>query len=83
MQHVTYNLEQNIWRHFYPLGQLPFTTSETEPDYYQQKMHVELPNDRRDKMRGIKMLHIEGKYPAKHLKSKFWQLCYKIENNQL
>ena len=67
MQHVIYNLEKNISRHFYPLGQLRFTTNETEPDYYQQKMHVELPNDRRIKIRGIKMLCIEGEYPARNL----------------
>ena len=32
--------EQNIWRLFHVLAELLFTTSETEQDYYHQKVNV-------------------------------------------
>ena len=35
-----YNLEQNIYRLFHVLAQFLFTTSETEIDYYHQKVDV-------------------------------------------
>ena len=35
-----YNLGQNICRFFHVLEQFLFTTSETELDYYQQKVDV-------------------------------------------
>ena len=35
-----YNLGQNIWRLFQFLAELFFTTSETELDYYRQKVSV-------------------------------------------
>ena len=37
---ISDNLGQNICILFHILAQLPFTTSETELDYYQQKMKV-------------------------------------------
>ena len=38
MEH--YNLGQNIWRVFHVLLQFLFTTSETELEYYHQKVSV-------------------------------------------
>ena len=38
------NPGQNIWRLFHILAQFLLTTSETEPDYYHQKVY-ELPHD--------------------------------------
>ena len=37
---MCYNLGQNIWRLFHLLVQFFFTASETEPDYYHQKVSV-------------------------------------------
>ena len=37
---LSYNFGQNIWRLFHFLAQFLFTTSETELDYYHQKMNV-------------------------------------------
>ena len=36
----TCNLGQNIWRLFHILAKFVFTTSETELDYYHQKVNV-------------------------------------------
>ena len=38
MRQGNYNLGQNIWRLFDVLAQFLFTTSETELDYYHQKV---------------------------------------------
>ena len=38
------NPGQNIWKLFHSLAQFLLTTSETEPDYYHQKVN-ELPHD--------------------------------------
>ena len=35
-----YSLGQNIWKLSYVLAQLPFTKSETELDYYRQRVNV-------------------------------------------
>ena len=37
---LDYNFRQNIWRHFRVLAQFLFPTSETEVDYYHQKVSV-------------------------------------------
>ena len=39
---TVYNLGQNIWRLFHFLEQFFFTTSETELDYYHQKVSVQV-----------------------------------------
>ena len=47
----TYNIEQNIWRLFHILAQFFFTSSETELDYYHQKVIVKLPHELPDDLR--------------------------------
>ena len=39
---VSHKLGQNICRLFHFLGQVPFTISETELDYYHQKVNVQI-----------------------------------------
>ena len=77
---VACNLGQNICRLFHFLAQFLFTTSETEPDYYHQKVNAyELLNDLRLKdprkfenfKKNPEMLEFDGEYPAGYPKAKF------------
>ena len=87
---LAWNLGQNILRLFHFLVQFFFTTSETEIDYYYQKVHVQVA------LRVVKRLKtydfrklgnfkkisetlgFDGKYPAVHRKVKFW--CFLVKN---
>ena len=76
---LTYNLGQNIRRLFDFLAKFVFTTSETELDYYHQKVSARVVE--RLKTQDLKklgnfqkipeMLVFNGKYPAVQLKAKF------------
>ena len=39
---LIYNLGQDIWRYFHVLAQFLFTTSETELQYYHQRVSVQV-----------------------------------------
>ena len=90
----TYSLGQNICR-LSCLAQLRFTTSETELDYYRQKVIVGVVSQIAEpfktldlkELRNFKkipeILGTESKCPASHPKANFWQLCQKIAKNQM
>ena len=80
---------------FYVFEQFLFNTSETELNYYHQKVTMWVvwrvaegfkTKDLR-KLGNIKkildILRVDSEYEACHLKSKFWQLFYKTEKDQL
>ena len=80
------NLGQNIWRLFHVLTQFLFTASETELDYYHQKVNVrvasrvaEPPKTYYDLRRLVnfkkiaEILGFDRVYTASHPKAKFWR----------
>ena len=80
-----YNLGQITCRLFHLWAQFLFTASETELDYYHQKMNVRFAlrvnNLRLGKLGNFKkipeMLGFDGEYPAVHPKAKFWSFLLK------
>ena len=79
-----YNLGQNICRLFHFLGHFPFTTSETQLDYYHQKVNVWVASrvaKRLKKWGNFKkipgMLGFDCESQAVHPKSKFWRSSVK------
>ena len=79
MKQLRYNLGQNIWRLFHVLAQFLFITSETELDYYDQKVIVRVAERLKTKdLRKLKnfkkilgMLEFDGEYLAEHPKVNF------------
>ena len=73
-----HNLGQNICSFFHVLAQFLFTTSETEIDYYHQKVNVVAERlrtyDRRELgnfKKILLMLGFDGEYSAGHPNAKF------------
>ena len=73
-----YNLGQNICRPFHVFAQFLLTTSESELDYYHQKMNVrvatrdvERPRELGNLKKMPEMLGFDGEYPGDHPKGKF------------
>ena len=86
---MNYNLGQNIWRVFHFLVQVFFTTSETELDYYHQKVSVRVASRIAERLKTQdlrklgnlrkipEILGIDGEYPTVQLKSKFGRFVVK------
>ena len=55
-ENVNCNLGQNIWRLFHFLAQFLFTTSETELDYYQQKVNVRVASRVAERLKTFKKI---------------------------
>ena len=80
---------------FHILPQISFTTSETELDYYHQKVNVwvawRIPEKRKTEdlerlvnFKRIPGMHVvDGKYPAGNLKDKICQLRWRTAKNEL
>ena len=86
---MNYNLGQNIWRVSHFLVQVFFTTSETELDYYHQKVSVRVASRIAERLKtqdlrklgNLKkipeILGIDGEYPTVQPKSKFGRFVVK------
>ena len=64
-----------IFVDFLDLAQFSFTTSESELDYYHQKVNVRVASSCERRKKISEKLAIDGKSPASHTKAKFRQLC--------
>ena len=83
------NLGQKIWRLFHFLAQFFFTASETELDYYHQKLSVWVASQVSKRLKALdrrklgnfkktpEMLQFDEEYPAVQLKAKFWRFLVK------
>ena len=86
---------KSICWHFNILPQLPYTTSERELYYYQQKLNVWLASRVGDQLKTydlrklvnfkeiLETLGIDGKVLSLPPKKQIWQLCYKTVKNRL
>ena len=80
------NLGQNICLLFHVLAQFLFTISETEQNYYHQKVNVRVAKRLKTyNLRELgnfkiifKILEFNGEYPPDHLKAKFSRFSVKI-----
>ena len=84
-----HNHGKNICGRFHILAQFSFIVSDTELDYYHQKINLKVTSRAAEQfkfrilgnyeisMKSLKCFKLIGKYSAGHTKRKFWQLSQK------
>ena len=75
-----YNVGQNICRLFHFLVQFFFTTTETELNYYHQKVNVQVASQVAEDLGSYKIKKFDGEYPTAHQNARFW--CFSVKTRK-